>query len=210
MIDPGFLASLASIIWLDVVLSGDNALVIGLAASTLREELRRRAILFGLILATVIRIASSAAATYLLQLPGLLLAGGIALLWVSWRLFEELRKPEEEPVNPHAPIATGIAVPDGSLTRALVAITVADVSMSIDNVLAVAAIARDHVGLLVFGLALSIGLMGLAAGLIVKLLLKYRWISYVGVALLVYIGGHMVYEGYPDLARLPELFGSRA
>jgi YjbE family integral membrane protein len=202
----GSLASLAQIIWLDVVLSGDNALVIGIAASTLVPELRRKAIIFGLALATTIRILFAGAATYLLGFPGLLFAGGIALLWVSWRLFADLYWHQAAPEA--VKLEQGRAASAGeshSLYKALVSITIADISMSIDNVLAVAAIARENVSLLVFGLALSIALMGLGATLIVKILLKYRWISYVGVALLVYISAEMLLNGYPSLKEIAKL-----
>jgi YjbE family integral membrane protein len=202
----GSLASLAQIIWLDVVLSGDNALVIGIAASTLVPELRRKAIIFGLALATTIRILFAGAATYLLGVPGLLFAGGIALLWVSWRLFADLYWHQAAPEA--VKMEVGRTASDGeshSLYKALVSITIADISMSIDNVLAVAAIARENVSLLVFGLALSIALMGLGATLIVKVLLKYRWISYVGVALLVYISAEMLLNGYPSLKEIAKL-----
>lgn len=191
-----FLSGLAAIVWLDVVLSGDNALVIGIAASTLRADLRRKAIIFGLALATGVRILFSGAATYLLAIPGLLVIGGAALLWVSWRLFVELRRGNHGSDHVHGDDNAPRPGEGSSLYQALVSITVADISMSIDNVLAVAAIAREHIELLVFGLALSIGLMGLGASLIVRVLLKYRWISYGGVALLVFIGAEMIYEGH--------------
>ena len=199
----GSLAGLAQIVWLDVVLSGDNALVIGIAASTLAPELRRKAIVFGLALATTIRIMLAGAATYLLSAPGLLFVGGLALLWVSWRLFADLYWHQAETKSVKAGgIASARSGEGNSLYKALVSITIADISMSIDNVLAVAAIARENVNLLVFGLALSIALMGLGATLIVKVLLKYRWISFIGVALLVYISADMLVHGYPSLREL--------
>jgi YjbE family integral membrane protein len=180
----------ASVIWLDLVLSGDNALVIGLAASTLPEKSRQWAIGFGLVLATVVRILCAVAATFLLSIPGIVLIGGLALLWVAYRLWRELRSGGDDAENAHATIK-----PATTLTSALISITIADVSMSIDNVLAVAAIARDDVTILVFGLVLSIALMAVAATMIMRLMLRYPWISYVGVALLVAIGCSMVYEG---------------
>lgn len=201
----GSLAGLAQIIWLDVVLSGDNALVIGIAASTLRPELRRKAIVFGLVLATTLRILFAAVATYLYEVPGLLIAGGLALLWVSWRLFADLYWHQGEPelvkIEGHGSVHPGEG---NSLYKALVSITIADVSMSIDNVLAVAAIAKvqESVSLLVFGLVLSIALMGVAASMIVRILTKYRWISYVGVVLLIYISIEMLVHGYPGLRDL--------
>ncbi len=195
--DVAAAAKLAYIIWIDIVLSGDNALVIGLAASTLPGDLRRKAIIFGLTLATTIRILFAGATTYFLNIPGLLFAGGLALLWVSWSLYREIPSAGSQPNDDgHEPsgMETG-----NTLFRALVSITVADISMSIDNVLAVAAIAREEVWLLVFGLALSIALMGLGATLIMRFLLRYRWISYVGVLLLVALGLQMMWEGWPDV-----------
>ena len=182
-----------SIVWLDVVLSGDNALVIGIAASTLERKLQRQAIVFGLVLATVIRIICAIGATYLLGVPGLLFVGGLALLWVAWRLLKELMP------GGHTDDQTGHIKPQNTLGRALFSITLADLSMSIDNVLAVAGLARSHVELLVFGLVLSIALMGLGASLILRLMRRYPWISYAGVAILFYIGVRMVIEGWPDL-----------
>lgn len=196
--DLGYVAGLLSIIWLDVVLSGDNALVIGIAASTLRPELRRQAIIFGLVLATVVRILFAGVATLLLDIPGLRVVGGLALLWVSWNLWNDLRESHgqqvhgtgEDTIVDHAPRPGE----SNTLFKALVTITIADISMSIDNVLAVAAIARDNVNLLIIGLALSIGLMGIGASLIVRLLTRYRWISYGGVGLLVMIAAYMIFE----------------
>jgi YjbE family integral membrane protein len=194
-----------SIIWLDIVLSGDNALIIGLAASSLSPHLRRRAILFGLVLAAVMRIVFASMTTYLMHMPGLLFVGGAALMWVSWRLYKELRAGVAE-------AASGLTdekesggyrgAPRRSLASALFSITIADLSMSIDNVLAVAAIARDNLWLLVFGLVLSIALMGLCATLIVKFLVRWPWISYIGVALLVFVGAKMLWEGWPSFAGL--------
>lgn len=195
-------AQFVSVIWLDLVLSGDNALVIGVAASTLPKAQQRQAVIFGLVLATVIRIAFATVATYMLDVPGLIFVGGLALLWVAYRLLQELL--HVEPAAAAGGLGRpGISIePAGNLSRALISITIADISMSIDNVLAVAAIARDDVHILVFGLALSIFLMGLGATLILQIMLRYPWISYLGVVLLVIIGGHMVFEGAGDALRL--------
>ncbi len=207
-----FAAGLTQIIWLDIVLSGDNALVIGLAASTLKPELRQKAVIFGLVLATTLRIIFAAMATFLYDVPGLLFAGGLLLLWVSWRLFADLYWHQAEPEMVKVEGDGAAAIPEGggsSLFKALVSITIADVSMSIDNVLAVAGIAKmqESVFLLIFGLVLSILLMGIAASLIVKVLTKYRWISYVGVALLVYISAEMLVHGYPKLKEFSDGMG---
>ena len=197
---PDLLADLAAIIWLDIVLSGDNALVIGMAASALAPHLQRRAILFGMILAVAIRIVSALAATYLYQIPWVKFVGGLALLWVAMKLYQEIRN-----VSILQAEATGAVVGSGastdrrSLMKALATITIADVSMSIDNVLAVAAIAEDHRGLLVFGLALSIMLMAFCATLVCKILTRHSWISYIGVLLLVVVAGDMLHSSWADM-----------
>jgi YjbE family integral membrane protein len=199
-------ADFGSIVWLDVVLSGDNALIIGLAAAGLSPVLRRRAIIFGLVLATVVRIFFASVTTYLMSVPGLLFVGGLLLLWVSWRLYSECRAGMPSDASYYAEDVTEIhedmgytGPPRKSLRSALVTITVADISMSVDNVLAVAAIARENVILLVFGLALSICLMGLAATLVLKFLTRYPWVSYMGVAFLVYVAGEMLWDGSGDV-----------
>ena len=187
------------VLW-DIILSGDNALVIGMAAAVLAPHLRRKAIIFGLILATVIRIAAAIVATKLLNIPWILVVGGLLLFWVSWRLYQDIK----DGLDIHA-------VDDGgeggttdrkAVMKALFTITVADISMSIDNVLAVAATARGSVFLLVFGLALSIAMMGLMSGFIVKILHRYPWISWVGLVLLILLGCTMVYEGIHKMMAL--------
>jgi len=187
-----------AIIWLDILLSGDNALIIGLAASSLSRDLRRTAIIFGLLAAATIRILFACTASYLMSVPGLLFLGGMALLWVSYRLYGEIR----EHVPEHARSALEEdgygGPPRRTLAQALISITVADISMSIDNVLAVAAIARDNIVLLVFGLGLSIAMMGLCATMIMRLLVRFRWISYLGVLFLVFVAGQMLWEGRTD------------
>lgn len=204
-----FASDFFAIIWLDIVLSGDNALIIGLAAAGLSPELRRKAILFGMIMAAVLRIIFAAGATYLLQIPGLTFAGALLLLWVAWRLWQEIRaqipQKADEVVEDVGHIREGegyTGVPTKTLGSALLSITVADLSMSIDNVLAVAAIADENVELLVFGLVLSIALMGLAATMIVKILVRYPWVSYLGVAMLIYVAGDMMYHGWPEVIGL--------
>lgn len=206
-LDTGF--DFLSIIWLDIVLSGDNALIIGLAAAGLSPVMRKKAILFGLVLAAVIRIVLAGMTTYLMAVPGILFFGGLLLLWVSWRLFKELRADIPEAAEQVAEDIGHVREDEGytgaprkSFFSALVSITIADFSMSLDNVLAVAAIARGHMFLLVFGLVLSIALMGLAATMIVRLLVRYPWISYVGLAFLVYVAGEMLYRGLPEVVVL--------
>jgi YjbE family integral membrane protein len=186
---------IASVIWLDVILSGDNALVIGMAAASLPEQQRRFAIGFGLAMATIIRVISTIGATFLLAIPGILIVGGAALLWVAYKLLRDALD------GHHADVQAG-AVPrvPKTLFGALITITIADVSMSIDNVLAVAAIARDDLGILAFGLILSILLMAFAASIIMRLIVRYAWLSFGGVALLAVISAGMIYEGVLKLS----------
>ena len=186
------------VIMIDLVLAGDNAVVIGLAAAGLRPELRARAIMVGIVAATVLRVLFAIFAVQLLAIIGLLLAGGILLLWVSWKMWRELRERRHhksvEGVEGTAP-GTEAAVPHKSFAQAAWQIVMADVSMSLDNVLAVAGAARDHIEALVFGLALSIVLMGVAASFIARLLTRHRWIAYVGLAIIVYVSFDMIWRG---------------
>jgi YjbE family integral membrane protein len=192
------LAAFAQVIMIDLVLAGDNAIVIGLAAAGLPAEQRSRAILIGILAATALRILFAAFTIQLLQVVGLLLAGGILLLWVCWKMWRELQ-------NGSYDDADGDGIPDGNcaerktLAQATRQIVVADVSMSLDNVLAVAGAARDHPAALVFGLALSIVLMGVCATFVARLLQKHRWLGYVGLAIVLYIALEMVYRGGDEL-----------
>ena len=193
LITPEALTALVQVILIDLVLAGDNAIVIGLAAAGLPKEQRNKAILIGVGAATLLRIVFATLTTQLLAIVGLLLAGGILLLWVCWKMWRELRAGHEE----HAVTSegTGEGAPTKTLAQATWQIVIADVSMSLDNVLAVAGAAREHPMVLVFGLALSIALMGLAASFIAKLLQKHRWIAYVGLAVILYVAGEMIYRG---------------
>lgn len=199
------LTALAQVIMIDLVLAGDNAIVIGLAAAGLPAEQRRKAILIGIIAATVLRIAFAAVTTQLLQIVGLLFAGGILLLWVCWKMWRELRTSaheEHEAVDATLDAQgnpTDVTAKPKSFAQAAWQIVVADVSMSLDNVLAVAGAARDHIYILVFGLALSIALMGLAANFIAQLLNRHHWIAYVGLAIILYVAGDMIYRGVIEL-----------
>jgi YjbE family integral membrane protein len=187
-----------------LVLAGDNAVVIGLAAAGLPAESRGRAILVGIIAATVLRLAFAAVAVELLAIVGLLLAGGILLLWVCWKMWRELRGPGAEETE--AALRAGDArVPRKSFAQAAWQIVVADVSMSLDNVLAVAGAAREHPAALVFGLGLSIVLMGFAASFIARLLNRHRWVAYVGLAIILYVAIDMIWRGFLEVQ--PHVFG---
>jgi len=193
-----------AIIMADLILSGDNALIIGMAAAGLSPKLRARAILFGMVIAALLRIVFAVVATKLLGVPGLLFFGGLLLCWVCWRLYREIREnvdrsAEEALEAAGDPEAGYTGAPRRTLRQALWTITLADVSMSLDNVLAVAAIADGDTTLLVFGLGLAILLMAFAATLIMKILTKYPWISWLGLIVLIYVAGEMLFRGVFDM-----------
>jgi YjbE family integral membrane protein len=205
---PDAVAALFQVVVIDLSLAGDNAIVVGMAAAGLPREQRARAILFGMTGATVLLVLFAGITTQLLRLVGLMFAGGVLLLWVGWKMWRELRWPvkaEDEAVealtgydiNADGTIAAG--APRKTLGQAAGQIIVADLSMSLDNVLAVAGAAREHPFVLVFGLTLSILLMGIAATFIARLLQKYPWIAYVGLAVIVYVALGMVYRGALEL-----------
>ena len=192
------LTAFFQVVMIDLVLAGDNAIVIGLAAAGLPKEQRGRAILIGIIAATVLRIGFASITVQLLQIIGLLLAGGVLLLWVCWKMWRELRAGHDHNIDDLENELNADGTPTGprkTLGQAIWQITLADVSMSLDNVLAVAGAARDHPTILIFGLALSIALMGLAASFIARLLQNHRWIAYVGLAIILYVAGDMIYRG---------------
>ncbi|MEN0075272.1 MAG: TerC family protein, partial [Paracraurococcus sp.] len=192
--------TLTEILGVNIILSGDNAVLIALAAAGLPAEQRPRAIMFGMVLAVVLRIVLSIVAVQLLAIPGLLLVGGLLLLWIAFTFFRELRaEDKEEESGDHSHHETK------TMATALRQIVIADVSMSLDNVLAVAGAAHGNMPMLVLGLVISILLMGVAATLISKLLERYRWIAYLGVALIVWIGLKMIWE---DVHRLGLLGGA--
>jgi len=204
----GFAAFL-QVIAIDLVLAGDNAVVIGLAAAGLPAEQRNRAILVGVIAATVLRIAFASVTVQLLEIVGLLAVGGLLLLWVSWKMWRELRMSDRDDAAVDEVLAgtddnrdgvVGAGLPRKSFAQAAWQIVIADVSMSLDNVLAVAGAAREHPTVLVIGLALSIALMGLAASLIARLLHRHRWIAYVGLAIILYVAIDMIWRGALELA----------
>jgi YjbE family integral membrane protein len=198
------MAALLQVILIDLVLAGDNAIIIGLAAAGLPTDQRNKAILLGIIAATLLRIGFAAVTTQLLAVVGLLLAGGLLLLWVCWKMWRELRTPHEAELQAEEALkdadldgSGGVATgaPRKTFAQAAWQIVIADVSMSLDNVLAVAGAAREHPWVLVFGLALSIALMGLAAAYIAGLLQRHWWIAYVGLAVILYVALEMIYRG---------------
>lgn len=194
----------AAIIVADLILSGDNALIIGMAAAGLAPELRAKAIFYGMVIAAVLRIVFAVVATKLLGIPGILFVGALLLFWVCWRLYREIREGVDEAAE-HAledaedPEKGYTGAPRRTLRQALWTITIADVSMSLDNVLAVAAIADGDTRLLVFGLGLAILLMAFAATLIMKVLTKYPWISWLGLVVLLYVASEMLFRGFFDI-----------
>jgi YjbE family integral membrane protein len=201
------LVALLQVIMIDLVLAGDNAVVIGLAAAGLPHEQRTRAILIGIIAATLLRIGFAGITTQLLQTVGLLFAGGILLLWVCWKMWRELRAGSDEGDAGEAVVGYDIN-PDGTIAgrvrrktlgQAALQIVIADVSMSLDNVLAVAGAAREHPMVLIFGLGLSIALMGIAANFVARLLQRHRWIAYVGLAVILYVACEMTWRGINEL-----------
>lgn len=200
--------ALIQVIMIDLVLAGDNAIVIGLAAAGLPLHQRTKAVLIGIIAATALRITFAAATTQLLQVVGLVLAGGILLLWVSWKMFRELRLSAETKddaieimsdidINADGTIAR--QAPQKSFAQAATQIVLADVSMSLDNVLAVAGAAREHLAVLVIGLGLSVMLMGVAATYIARLLHSHRWVAYVGLLMILYVAVEMIYRGMGEV-----------
>lgn len=200
--------ALLQVILIDLVLAGDNAVVIGLAAAGLPLEQRTKAVLIGIAAATLLRISFALATTQLLQIVGLVLAGGVLLLWVSWKMFRELRTSSREKegalevvsdvdINADGTIAKN--APRKSFAQAATQIVVADVSMSLDNVLAVAGAAREHITVLVLGLGLSVALMGVAASYIARLLHAYRWIAYGGLLMILYVSVEMIYRGLQEV-----------
>jgi YjbE family integral membrane protein len=200
LITSQHLTALFQVIMIDLVLAGDNAIVIGLAAAGLPEGQRKKAILVGILAATALRIGFASVTVQLLQIIGLLLAGGVLLLWVCWKMWRELQSQHHQPTMQSLSAASAIDASTAgqrqkTLGQAIWQITLADVSMSLDNVLAVAGAAREHPIILIFGLGLSIALMGFAASFIARLLEKHRWIAYVGLVIILYVAFDMCYRG---------------
>lgn len=199
---PGALAAFAQVLMIDLVLAGDNAIVVGALAAGLPPEQRKRVILIGVLAALVLRIGFALLVTQLLQIVGLILAGGLLLLWVAWRMWRELRHPadcspgsEEIIGDEHSGLPAA-----KSFASAAWGVAIADVSMSLDNVLAVAGAAREHPGILIVGLVFAVALMGVAANLIARYIERYRWIAWLGLAVILWVALKMVWDGYHDVA----------
>jgi YjbE family integral membrane protein len=207
MISSQSLTALFQVVMIDLVLAGDNAIVIGLAAAGLPEAQRKKAILVGILAATALRIGFASITVQLLQIIGLLLAGGILLFWVCWKMWRELQsyqhhQPTFQNLSAARTMDAAVApAHQKTLGQAVWQITLADVSMSLDNVLAVAGAARDHPVILIFGLGLSIALMGFAANYMARVLQKHRWVAYVGLLIILYVAFDMSYRGALEVWR---------
>ncbi|HEY4942801.1 MAG TPA: YjbE family putative metal transport protein [Rhizomicrobium sp.] len=203
MFSHGGLFALLQVVLIDIVLAGDNAIVIGMAAARVPQVIRRKVIFWGLVAAVVLRVFLAAITVELLEIIGLMFAGGILLLWVCWKLYRDIRDAAEEKKSLEAlgslpdklggPFSAEASA--AMVRRAVVQIAAADLSMSLDNVLAVAGAARNHVVVLAIGLCLSIGLMGVAAAMIARVLNKYPWISYAGLFIVLYVALAMIWRG---------------
>lgn len=190
--------ALIAVIGIDIALAGDNAVVVGMAAAGLPPEQRRRAIIIGIAAAAVLRIIFALMTTQLLAITELVFAGGLLLVWVCWKMYQELRA-SREASSDHA--AEAFDAKPKTFAQAMYQIVIADVSMSLDNVLAVAAASRDHPYIMAFGLLLSVILMGVAASYIARILDRHRWIGWAGLSLIVYVSLKMLWDGWPGVAR---------
>jgi YjbE family integral membrane protein len=199
--EPAQLSAFVQVLLIDVMLAGDNAIIVGALAAGLPADQRRKVILIGIGAALVLRILFALVVTQLLQIVGLVLAGGLLLLWVAWKMYRELHPAGASGGSPEidGDERSGVK-PARSFAQAAWAVAIADVSMSLDNVLAVAGAAREHPGILMIGLLLSVALMGLAANVLARYIERYRWIAYVGLAVIVYVAGKMIYEGWHEVA----------
>jgi YjbE family integral membrane protein len=193
------LAALLQVILIDIVLAGDNALVIGMVAARVPKAIRRKVIFWALVVAVIARVCLALVTATILEVIGLMFAGGLLLLWVSWRLYREIRHSEQDSIDFQKIHDADSSEPDAgtglSLRKAIVQVALADLSMSLDNVLAVAGAAMDHVWVLTIGLLLSIALMGVAAALIANLLQRHPWVSYAGLIIVLYVALRMIWMG---------------
>ncbi|MFI5411782.1 YjbE family putative metal transport protein [Kaistia sp. UC242_56] len=202
------LVALATVVLIDLVLAGDNAIVVGMAAAGLPKDVRKKAIIVGIAAAAVLRIIFALFATKLLGIIGLTLAGGILLLWVCWKLWREIRTDHDaEAAEQQAAIASAESAPGKTFKQAITQIIIADVSMSLDNVLAVAGTAREHTWVLVVGLVLSVALMGVAANFVARLLKRMPWIAYVGLAVIAWVAFKMIFDGGLEVFHFADVAG---
>ena len=207
--EPAAFSAFLQVLMIDIVLAGDNAIVVGALAAGLPADQRKKVIFIGVLAALVLRVAFALVVTQLMQIVGLIFVGGLLLVWVAWRMWRDLRHTgestgsEEIAGDEHSGLRSA-----KSFAGAAWAVAIADVSMSLDNVLAVAGAAREHPGILIVGLIFAVGLMGLAANIIANYIERYRWIAYVGLAVIVYVAGKMIHDGWIDQAvGLGTLFG---
>lgn len=194
---PSAMAAFGQVVLIDIMLAADNAIVVGALAAGLPPTMRRKVIMIGVLAALVLRVAFALVVSQLMQIVGLVFAGGLLLVWVAWKMWRELQAGSDGGEDTDA-IAKSAP---RTFAAAAWAVAVADVSMSLDNVLAVAGAARDHPGILAIGLILSVALMGLAANLLARVIERYRWLAYVGLLVIVYVAGKMIWEGLVDPAR---------
>ena len=198
------ISALIQVVLIDLVLAGDNAIVVGMAAATVAPEQRRKVICGGILLAVVLRIMFAAVTVQLLAIIGLTLAGGLLLLWVCWKFYRELTEQRKEDVGAAMLDAEGgeqiSTSPSKPISTAIWQVAIADISMSLDNVLAVAGAAGDHISALIVGLAVSVILMGVAANMIAHLLQRHHWIAYVGLLLISYVAFNMIWRGAVEVA----------
>jgi YjbE family integral membrane protein len=199
--EPAAFAAFLQVLMIDLVLAGDNAIVVGALAAGLPPEQRKKVILLGVIAALVLRIIFALVVTQLMQIIGLILVGGLLLLWVAWKMWRDLHHAGESAGSDEivGDEHSGLR-PAKSFAGAAWAVAIADVSMSLDNVLAVAGAARDHPGILIVGLIFAVALMGIAANVIAKYIERYRWIAYIGLLVILYVAGKMIYDGWVDPA----------
>ncbi len=203
LLTPDAITVFFEILMIDIVLAGDNAIIVGALAAGLPTEQRKKVIMIGVGAALVMRIAFALVVSQLLQIVGLILAGGLLLLWVAFKMWRELRHQAHSAGSPEvAGDERSGLTPAKSFASAAWGVAIADVSMSLDNVLAVAGAAKEHPHILVFGLVLSVVLMGVAANFIAQYIERYRWIAYVGLVVIVWVAGKMIWEGWHDVAPL--------
>ncbi len=207
--EPAAFVAFLQVLMIDLVLAGDNAIVVGALAAGLPPDQRRKVIIIGVLAALVLRVGFALIVTQLLQVVGLILAGGLLLLWVAWKMWRELRDSEGHSAGSDEIVGdehSGLKAAK-SFAGAVWAVAVADVSMSLDNVLAVAGAAHDHPGILIVGLIFAVALMGIAANVIAKYIERYRWIAYVGLLVILWVAGKMIWEGWHDVSPVLGLAG---